>query len=200
MGHQFAIVTRFSDLPIPVVLVGGIFLVTFVALLLGNRLQRRQRIEWNSAEQLRRVSTAEFRKQPLLNKSEARVFAAAERAIAQAGLNWRVMAQVNLGEILTSKDDSAFRAINSKRVDLLVVTSVGEPVAAIEYQGSGHYQGNAQIRDAIKRAALTQAGIAYIEISRGDRTVDLYWQIARLAEEMKGSIPTAFGTKQPLSA
>ena len=64
---------------------------------------------------------------------------AAEKAIDTAGLKWRVMAQVSLGEVLSSPDARAYSAINSKRVDLLIVSRGGDPTAAIEYQGHGHH-------------------------------------------------------------
>ena len=56
------------------------------------------------AEQLRLVMRARFEKRRLLSRSEAQVLYAAERAIntAAADLKWRVMAQVSLGEVLSS--------------------------------------------------------------------------------------------------
>src|SRR5262249_6713111 len=68
-------------------------------------------------EQLRIVTSANFKAKPLLSRSEARVLYAAEDAVKEAKLGWRVMAQVSLGEILSSPDDRAYAAINSKRVD-----------------------------------------------------------------------------------
>ena len=58
--------------------------------------------------------------------------------INAADLKWRVMAQVSLGEVLSSPNARAYSAINSKRVDLLIVSRSGDPIAAIEYQGHGH--------------------------------------------------------------
>jgi hypothetical protein len=55
--------------------------------------------------------------------------------------------------------------INSKRADFLVVDNRGWPLLAIEYQGRGHYRGNASKRDAVKRTVLARAGIHYIEVS-----------------------------------
>ncbi|WBX83495.1 DUF2726 domain-containing protein [Sphingosinicella microcystinivorans] len=133
------------------------------------------------AEQLRVVAGAEFTKQALLNKQEARVLYAAERAVAESGLRWRVMAQVSLGEILRSENRRAFAAINSKRVDLLVISQSGEPLAAIEYQGSGHYQNTASIRDAVKKEALRKAGIRYIEVMGKHTADDVRREIGRLA-------------------
>src|SRR4051812_39186557 len=102
---------------------------------------------------------AKFKKRRLLSWSEAQVLYAAERAIKTANLKWRVMAQVSLGEVLSSSDPRAYSTINSKRVDLLIVSSGGEPIAAIEYQGHGHYPGTASARDAVKKEALRRAGI-----------------------------------------
>jgi hypothetical protein len=133
------------------------------------------------AVQLRVVTAAEFTKQTLLNKQEARVLYAAERAVAESGLKWRVMAQVSLGEILRSENARAFAAINSKRVDLLVISQSGEPLAAIEYQGSGHYQNTAAIRDAVKKEALRKAGVRYIEVMGRHTADDVRREIGRLA-------------------
>ena len=63
------------------------------------------------------------------------------------------MPQVSLGEILSAKGE-AYRAINSKRVDMIIIDARGYPKVAIEIQGSGHYQGDALQNDAIKRTAL----------------------------------------------
>ena len=81
---------------------------------------------------------------------------------------WQVMAQVSLGEILSSKDEDAYLCINSKRVDLLIVDEESRPLHAIEYQGSGHHQGTAAARDAVKKEALRRAGIGYVEVVSGE--------------------------------
>lgn len=128
------------------------------------------------------MTAASFGKQPILTKSETRVLLAAEQAIEAAGLPWRVMAQVCLGEVLTTRDRIAYSAINSKRVDLLVVTKSGEPLAAIEYQGRGHYQGNAPARDAVKREALRKAGIRYIEMTPEHGPSDIAAEFSRMVK------------------
>lgn len=135
----------------------------------------------DAAEQLRYVMTATFRARPLLSSSEARILRTAEAAIAERGLPWRVMAQVCLGEILASPNARAFAAINSKRVDLLLVNAASQPIAAIEYQGVGHYQGAAPARDAVKKEALRRAGVRYIEMTPEHRPPDLAREIDRLA-------------------
>jgi hypothetical protein len=124
----------------------------------------------DAADQLRIVMRAEFAVQPLLNKAEARVLRELERAIEACNPNWQVMAQVSLGEILRSKDPDAFSCINSKRVDLLLIDGNCVPRHAIEYQGTGHYQGSAAARDAVKKEALRRAGIGYHEVVAGHTT------------------------------
>src|SRR4051812_15551399 len=54
----------------------------------------------DAADQLRTVMRADFKAQPLLNKSEARLFKAIDRQVLEARPGWQVMAQVSLGEIL----------------------------------------------------------------------------------------------------
>ena len=134
------------------------------------------------AEQLRLVMGARFEKRSLLSRSEAYVLYAAENAIKTADLQWRVMAQVSLGEILSSPDGRAYSAINSKRVDLLIVSRSGDPIAAIEYQGHGHYQGTAAARDAVKKEALRKAGVRYIEVTPESGTEDMARVISRIAQ------------------
>ena len=134
------------------------------------------------AEQLRLVMGASFKKRRLLSRSEAYVLYAAERAISTVDLKWRVMAQVSLGEVLSSPDARAYSAINSKRVDLLIVSRNGDPIAAIEYQGHGHYQGTAAARDAVKREALRKAEVRYIEVTPESGTEDMAREISRIAQ------------------
>lgn len=146
-----------------------------------------QAAPFDSAEQLRLVMGASFKKRSLLNRGEARVFTAVEQAIGEAGLPWRVMAQVCVGEFVSSPDEAAFRAVNSKRVDILIVSESRQPIAAIEYQGEGHYQGAAPARDAVKREALRKAGVRFIEITHEHGPEDVSIEIARLAKLVQGN-------------
>ena len=121
----------------------------------------------DSADQLRVVMASEFSVQPLLNKSETRLFRELDRLVLARHPEWQVMAQVSLGEILRTKNKAAYSCINSKRVDLLVVDADCNAVAAIEYQGGGHYLTDAAARDAVKKEALRKAGIGYHEVVAG---------------------------------
>ena len=124
----------------------------------------------DAADQLRTVMKAEFRPQPLLNKSEARLFRAMDKMVLGMRPDWQVMAQVSLGEILRCKDADAYACINSKRVDLLIVDEECRPLHAIEYQGGAHFKGAhaTAARDAVKKEALRRAGIGYVEVVGGE--------------------------------
>src|SRR5262245_37771379 len=135
----------------------------------------------DAADQLRIVMGANFSVQPLLNKSEARVFKELDRIVIGCNPGWQVMAQVSLGEILRSKDADAYRGINSKRVDLLLVDEDCQPRHAIEYQGGAHHQGTAAARDAVKKEALRRAGIGYHEVVAGHTTPS---ELRRLVERL----------------
>jgi Protein of unknown function (DUF2726) len=124
----------------------------------------------DAADQLRTVMSAEFKAQPLLNKSETKLFMALEKMVAEMTPGWRLMAQVSLGEVLQSRDVAAYRCINSKRVDMLLVDAECRPLHAIEYQGGAHHKGTAAARDAVKKEALRRAGIGYVEVVAGDHT------------------------------
>jgi len=122
----------------------------------------------NAGQQLNAVMAAPFEKRKLLSASEYKVFKIVEDDIAAERRGYRVFAQTSLGEILGSPDDNAFHSINAKRVDILIVDQWGWPAVAVEYQGSGHYQGTAAARDAIKKEALRKAGVRYVEVSESD--------------------------------
>ncbi|WP_292081836.1 DUF2726 domain-containing protein [Brevundimonas sp. UBA7506] len=132
---------------------------------------------------------AEFQPKRLMSKSEARTFLQIERLLRGHANGWRVMAQVSLGEVLTTTDAKAFAAVNSKRVDMLVIARDGQPLAAVEFQGSGHYLGTAAARDAVKREALRRAGVDFIEVKPHHSEEDLAFEIARLVRLKAPSAP-----------
>ncbi|MBB4292214.1 hypothetical protein GGE16_004290 [Rhizobium leguminosarum] len=135
----------------------------------------------DAADQLRIVMNSQFTIQSLLNKSEARVFRELDSMVIGCNSSWQVMAQVSLGEILQSTDAAAYRCINSKRVDLLLVDSNCRPRHVIEYQGGAHHQGAAAARDAVKKEALRRAGIGYHEVVAGQTTPS---ELRRLVEKL----------------
>ncbi len=118
----------------------------------------------DSADQLRDVLGAKFSAKKVMNLSEYRVFRAAEAEIRALGNGCRVFSQTCLGEVIQSPDPLAHSAINSKRVDVLIISRTGYPIVAVEYQGGAHYQRDAAARDAVKKEALRRAGVEYVEI------------------------------------
>lgn len=140
-----------------------------------------ERAALDAAEQLRLVMEAKFTLRPLLNRPERRVLAHLDRYLSENAPGWRAMGQVSLGEILASEDRDAYFAINSKRVDLLIVDADCRPLHAIEFQGEGHHQGTAAVRDAVKKEALRRAGIGYVEVVSGDSPTELRAIVRKLA-------------------
>jgi hypothetical protein len=148
----------------------------------------------DAALQLNAVMAGAYEKRRILNYSEYCVFRVIDEEIAAAQKGFRVFAQTCLGEILASPDEAAFRAINAKRVDMLIVDKGGWPVLAVEYQGPGHYQGNAAARDAIKKEALRKAGVRTVEITEGDSDQQIR---ARVREHLGWPMPAAVATPRP---
>ena len=123
--------------------------------------------------QMEFISKVDFEPRRLLNKSEYGILRVLEKVTREIGGGHRVMAQTSLGEIIAPRNasgseesrDLAFRSINSKRLDFLVIDRTGMPALAVEYQGHGHYQSRAFMRDAVKREAVRKARIQLLEIS-----------------------------------
>ena len=124
--------------------------------------------------QLDAIAKVDFEKTRLLNKEEARLLPVLERAARAANQGHRVMAQTSLGEVIAptkrgvsaSDAQAAFASINSKRLDFAIFDRFGLLVCAVEYQGSGHHQGKAFMRDAVKKEALRRAGVPLVEVQR----------------------------------
>jgi len=136
-----------------------------------------------AADQLAIVMEADFEAQALLNGKEIPVLACLDKILAEEAPGWRIMAQVSLGEVLKSRKTEAFLAVNSKRVDFLVIDAECRPVCAIEYHGNGHHLGKtAAARDAVKQEALRKAGIDYKAVMAGDRPSELREIIRKLTE------------------
>ena len=158
-------------------------------LLVGIPFQRRRPRVFrdDAATQLRHVMDAPFYKKKIMTKAEYRVFKTVEDEISRLRNGCRVLSQTSLGEIIGSENKRAFFAINDKRVDVLVINSSGDPVAAFEHQGPGHHQGNAAARDAIKREALRRAGVVFIEVLDTHSCADVALQVRRLFQHKQAA-------------
>lgn len=127
----------------------------------------------DSNNQLKFVSRSRFYKRSLMNKSEFFVFRTLEKWIESRDYGERLFAQVPLGEILGADDSEAFHSINSKRCDFVVISRFGQPEVAIEYQGEGHFQGDAKNRDRVKAIALRSAGVPTVEVFPEDEPSEI---------------------------
>ncbi len=131
--------------------------------------------------QMEAIHAVSFEVQRLLNRSEAKLLPVLENTVREIGKGHRVMAQVSLGEVIRPSAGSepetlrraAYASINSKRLDFGIFDDSGRLRCAIEYQGAGHYQNRAFMRDAVKREAVRKAGVAWIEVHPGERPSQL---------------------------
>jgi len=146
-------------------LLGALALAALLLILLARRARRRR------ADQVAAVLHPDvvWQSRAVLNRGETAVYESALAVAAAIDSSLQIWPQVSLGEVVRTEgrseaDRRAFRWINSKRADFLVVDGEGWPLAVIEYQGSGHDLGNAAERDAVKRTVLPRAGIHYIEV------------------------------------
>ena len=137
----------------------------------------------SATEQLACVMGAKFSSRPLLNRPEANLFKALDAAVIARNPGWQVMAQVSLGEFISSTDKDAYGCVNSKRVDFALMDPAARVIHAIEYQGTGHHLegGAAAARDAVKKEALRKAGIGYHEVVAGHTTAG---ELRRLVEKL----------------
>ncbi len=109
---------------------------------------------------------------PVLNKSELRLFGRLQKVCRSVlGPHYHVLAQVSYGEFLSTSNRSLFFSFNCKRADFLIMDNYANPIAVIEYQGSGHFgysllsRIKAMKSDRIKRRILKRAGIPFCEVS-----------------------------------
>jgi hypothetical protein len=115
------------------------------------------------------------------------------------------MAQTSMGEIIHPKKGSAsdydcnlaYRSINSKRIDFVVINRSGIPVLAIEYQGAGHYHSRSFMQDAVKREALRKADVPFIEVPSDYETVDLTKRLQALLNASAASRGDRIGANGP---
>jgi Protein of unknown function (DUF2726) len=131
-------------------------------------------------QQLEAVTRAAvtFYARKIMGRGEFEVFRAAMSVTRQSypsgAYPFYIFPQVSLGQIIGTdapsqwQADQAHRAINSKRCDFLIADRYGQPIAVLEYQGSGHnLGGTAERRDRVKRIALNKAGVRFVEIRDG---------------------------------
>ena len=144
--------------------------------------------------QMEFIARVEFEPKRLLNKSEYKLLLLLESVACESNARLRVMAQTSMGELIRPKSGSAphrdcslaYRSINSKRIDFVVIDRFGIPMLAIEYQGNGHYHRHSFMRDAVKREALRKANVRFLEVPNEYEPLDLKNQIRTLLKARSG--------------
>lgn len=113
---------------------------------------------------------------PLLNKEERALFADLSGLISSSQGRLHLFAQVSLDEIFKVSGGNDRKArfrlratFSQKRVDFLIADSRMQPVLGIEYQGTGHHQGNYRKRDAAKTTTFDRSGLRLHSIDYGYR-------------------------------
>lgn len=119
-------------------------------------------------DQLSIALKSKFTKQRIINKTEEEVYRLILRFLITNNLKqYKVTMQTSMGEILKCESEG-YGTINCKRADFCIVDKDFYPIAIIEVNGSGHYQGDALEREEIKRSAAECAGITYISIRENE--------------------------------
>lgn len=133
---------------------------------------------------LRKVVEPKFKPARLLNKSEERLH---RNLLKLAPSGWSLTFQTSYGTFLSCRSRKKYWTMNAKRADFLYCDQDFQPVAVIEYQGSGHYGSTqkskkaAMKRDAQKRKSLSEAGIPLIEVPARYDTAFLQEAIGKIA-------------------
>lgn len=146
------------------------------------------------ANQLRFVQGSDFRtRKPINREAFTTVYKVVEDHLETLKPKYRILSEVSMGSFLgtpisngdfrtQAMNDRAFKSINSKRVDFLVIDPSGMPALAIEYHGTGHHRGNARDRDAVKHVALDKAQLPLIVIHPGTSRSDVTDAVGRELE------------------
>jgi hypothetical protein len=118
-----------------VLAIGLLLVLAFFLSRLGSRkpgrtIQRAVELE----DQMQAVRGARFLPVKLMNGAEYKVFKIIEDTLTKYP-GHRVMAQVNVGQIIRHDDRYIHSAINSKRVDLVVIDRNGYVKLVVEVQG-----------------------------------------------------------------
>ena len=164
--YIYTLITVILSILVLLILSGRTSLIWSIFKFIWNLFFKKKRKENDQEESidiqyLRATEYYDYSRQYLLNKTEKEIYWILVRELNS---RYCINPQASLGEILKSSEYFAYRAINSKRSDFVITTKKFLPVAVVEYQGSGHFQNNHEIRTQIKKNALEKAGILFIEL------------------------------------
>lgn len=153
---------------------------------------------FDKKDQLSITLNNKYEKKRMLNKTEEEVYKIILRMIyLHAKGQYKINMQTSLGEILKSSPDG-HKTINCKRVDFCIVDREFIPVAVIEVNGTGHYQGDALLRDETKRTAIECAGIKYIAIRENENVTEkLNKELKLILNQFENSAATIKAAAKP---
>lgn len=120
--------------------------------------------------QMELVSGVEFAPRRLLNGPEFGILRLLDKIVLETGAGHRAIGQASLGDVIAPKAlyasegarRRAFRSIDSKRLDFVIVDRHGMPVLAVDFQGRDRTE--PLMREDVKRKAVRKAGIGFLEI------------------------------------
>lgn len=143
------------------------------------------------------IQNAKIRLKSIINTEEKEVFDRLLFLLKQDKYHFQnkpefhLLSQVSLGAIFSSKYKKAFWAFNKRRFDFLIIgihndflANNKNPMIAIEYHGSGHYQAGYEKRDMIKRVLCKKAGLHLVEIN-SDNIDDKLSEIESLLDKLQ---------------
>ena len=114
--------------------------------------------------QSKKAFHSNFNSVPLLNQGEQKCFQLLNSKLKETLPTWHIFIQISMGEVIKSTDFDGFAVTNNKRYDFLISDDKFNAIAAIEYNGEGHFRRRWQDRDATKLIATEKAGISFIQI------------------------------------
>lgn len=125
---------------------------------------------------------------PVMSREQAAVYRSLRAFAFEQDLN--LLAEVSLSAIFAVKHPSdkrrafaGFASIRQKRVDILLTNTDHKPICGIEYHGSGHWKGNAEHRDLVKRTAFEMAKLPLVTVHKGD-------DLSLLPQKIRAAIAT----------
>ncbi len=173
-------------------------------------LREQLRDQGADAKPLDAIAASRIELSKLMNGSEYRIWHILQNILAERQNAPMLWTQVPVGEVLyvasgtgtEAEQRRARQELQCKRFDFALTDKSGRLLVAIEYQGTGHWQGNATYRDAIKTAILRQADIPLLEILPDDSRAEIAGRIdhALAARRTRGGRAPARFIPAPIAA
>lgn len=116
--------------------------------------------------QLEIVNQSNYRAISLLNNEERSCFYIINDILDHS--KHFLFTQVSMGEAIKPYHRFGGYVTNNKRFDFLITDKSFNPVLAVEYNGTGHFQKNWEERDKVKEIACKKAGILFFVITYDD--------------------------------